>query len=387
MDFPNSPGGGLSLTNNTIVSYNNGSSSNNSNANNLTTNSNNSNNLINYNYTMSLLALNSSPSSTSTVGNNNNNNSNSIISNLTSNSNNTNNNSSNNNNGIPTNVPTNEDITITIFPIGIQVYGLPPFLMRKHTLFKRLFSHVAHRFNMDENELNFIYQEKIYPEQCPSDIGLCNGDIIVVRKVTPKTKVSIESKHTTLSNFVNNIGSLYGDPTFSDIVFKLSDNSLLHAHKNILTSRCPKFKGMFSGEMLESQLKEIEIKEYQPIVFQKMIEYIYTDNLNEENVDMILNLVIISDEYLLDSLKSLCESKLIAEINFQNVASFLNQSELYNCKHLKKASLDFILSNIKKLAGSRDFDKNLYTSPQLLLEIIKEMAPVFDKRRKDLQEI
>jgi len=270
-----------------------------------------------------------------------------------------------------------EHITITILPVGIPIFGLPPFLMKKHTLFRRLFLHVANRFNMDENELLFLFQTRISPDQCPNDIGLVNGDVIVVRSITWKQKLSYESKQTSGSTFLDNIKSLYDNPSYSDISFKLKDDSTLYAHKNILSSRCERFKAMFKIEMKESTAKELEIKDYEPSIFRKMIEYLYSDDLNEDSVEMVFQLLVIADEYLLDELKSLCESKLISEIKNNNASVFLIQADRYNCKHLKKASFAFILQNIKKIYGTSDFEA-LADYPALLSEIIGKMVPYYD---------
>ncbi|GAM26920.1 hypothetical protein SAMD00019534_100950 [Acytostelium subglobosum LB1] len=282
-----------------------------------------------------------------------------------------------------------EDVTITIYPIGIKTYGcLPPFLMRKHTLFKRLFVHVSNRFCIDENELLFFFQEKLLPDQCPGDVGLLNGDIIVVRRVPPKARSQSSNVKAATSAFVCEIGSLFDNPSFSDISFVLSDGSILPSHKNVLSSRCQRFKAMFQGSMKESQESELKVEEHSPAVFRKMIEYIYTDAMNEEDMEMILKLIIIADEYLLESLKGLCEQKLIGEINIANAPLLFSHSDVYNCKQLKKHALNFILSSIKRIAGTKEFERDLSTSPGLLLEIIKEMAPLYDsgtKRRKDVE--
>ncbi|KAN0022371.1 hypothetical protein ACTFIU_004551 [Dictyostelium citrinum] len=269
--------------------------------------------------------------------------------------------------------PSVENITIYILPVGFQTPTLPPFLMKKHTLFKRLFGHISQRFSIEESQLIFLFQDRIDPEQCPNDIGLMSGETIVVRKL--KNKLHSYCRH---SNFLNNIGSLFINPVYSDISFKLIDGSLLPSHKNILSSRCQKFQGMFQNDMKESQLKEIEVVNYEPAVFRKMIEYLYSDELNEDNIDMILQLIIIADEYLLDSLKRQCELKLITEINSNNVALFLLKSDIYNCKSLKKSSMEFILGNVKKLFQNKDFKKILSESPSLLLEVIQEMAPLYE---------
>ncbi|KAM9953609.1 hypothetical protein ACTFIR_008695 [Dictyostelium discoideum] len=269
--------------------------------------------------------------------------------------------------------PSVENITIYILPVGIQTTSLPPFLMKKHTLFKRLFGHISQRFSVEESQLIFLFQDRIDPEQCPNDIGLNSGETIVVRKL--KNKLHANNQHST---FVNNIGSLFNNPVYSDIAFKLLDGSLLLSHKNILSSRCQKFEGMFQNDMKESQSKEIEIVNYEPAVFRKMIEYLYSDSLNEDNIDMVLQLIIIADEYLLDTLKHHCELKLITEINSNNVALFLLKSDIYNCKFLKKSSMEFILGNVKKLFQNKEFNKVLSESPSLLLEVIQEMAPLYE---------
>ncbi|EGC36831.1 hypothetical protein DICPUDRAFT_31241 [Dictyostelium purpureum] len=272
-----------------------------------------------------------------------------------------------------------DNITIYITPIGLQLppgTTLPPFLMKRYTLFKKLFSHISHRFNIEESSLIFIYHDVVDPEQCPNDIDLNSDETIIVRKKLLKTK----PKNPTL--FEKNIASLFHNPIYSDISFKLLDGSEIKAHKNILSSRCQKFQAMFQTEMKESQQKEIEIVNYEPGVFRKMIEYIYSDSLKEDNIDMILQLIVIADEYLLDSLKSVCEMMLVSEIDFNNIALFLLKSDIYNCKQLKKSSMEFALANVKRLIEDKEFIDVIKESPVLLLEIINEMAPVYDSVKK-----
>ncbi len=141
--------------------------------------------------------------------------------------------------------------------------------------------------------------------------------------------------------------------TLSDVRFKVED-TVVHAHKVMLKSRCEFMAGMFSGVFAESSQTEIKIEETSLECFLALLEYIYTDHSPIEEGDAV-GILVIADRYGLERLKNLCElyitkgvdvavANSIAEAHV-DVIGLLHTAQLYNSKQLAAWCLHFVASN------------------------------------------
>jgi hypothetical protein len=67
---------------------------------------------------------------------------------------------------------------------------------------------------------------------------------------------------------------------WSDISFTLQDSDgpvQIKCHRALLSTRCDKFKAMFSSGLLESRLASIDLPDISLDAFNAMLYYIYTD--------------------------------------------------------------------------------------------------------------
>lgn len=118
------------------------------------------------------------------------------------------------------------------------------------------------------------------------------------------------------------------NPEFSDIVFLVEDKPF-YAHKVIICQLSEKFKTMMrSGlqESLEGKTK-VSIDGVSYKVFAEIMAYLYTGRFEaldsitvvesqsaqqaQENLDLAIEYLRVSDEEFLDDVKMLCEKKLI----------------------------------------------------------------------------
>ena len=98
---------------------------------------------------------------------------------------------------------------------------------------------------------------------------------------------------------------LINDELFSDITLVLDDGERIKAHKAILASRCDVFRSMLTSNMQESQKEEIEIKDTNSEVFKAIISFIYTDQVEFNDLTMVVNLLIEACKYGLVRLKKI----------------------------------------------------------------------------------
>eukprot|EP01113_Clastostelium_recurvatum_P019004 TRINITY_DN2240_c0_g2_i1.p1 TRINITY_DN2240_c0_g2~~TRINITY_DN2240_c0_g2_i1.p1 ORF type:complete len:702 (+),score=189.20 TRINITY_DN2240_c0_g2_i1:157-2262(+) len=108
---------------------------------------------------------------------------------------------------------------------------------------------------------------------------------------------------------------------YTDVVFTV-DTQKIHAHRNIVASRCPKLRKMFRGGAAP---EEVEIKDTTFNAFQGALEFIYSDdvdNVRREDPDLrsVLSLLLAADRYQLVQLRTLCEAVITRNLSTASLA-------------------------------------------------------------------
>ena len=112
------------------------------------------------------------------------------------------------------------------------------------------------------------------------------------------------------------------------IVTFLIEGNEVYANKAILSVRSEYFKVMlYSGGMRESivsydddgKCKPIILNDVSYEVFQKILHYLYTDAIENLSLDISIPLMVASERFMLDRLKSLCEDHIQKQITVHNV--------------------------------------------------------------------
>lgn len=179
------------------------------------------------------------------------------------------------------------------------------------------------------------------------------------------------------SGLVQDMGRLINNPELGDVAF-LVEGKEVHANRAILAVRSDYFKVMlYSGGMRESieAGTPIELKDVSYAVFLKVMEYLYTDTVRDISLDVGIHLLIVSEQFMLDRLKALCEDYIRRDVNVDNVIGILVTSHQHNASGLKDIALEFILKNLNEpviMKGLTD----LKSEPELLVEIIKRNSTV-----------
>jgi hypothetical protein len=166
----------------------------------------------------------------------------------------------------------------------------------------------------------------------------------VRQKMLEKSRIMFENikkkeleSNKSLSVFLNN-------NIISDIKLKLSDDSIINAHKIILISKSKYFNNMFLSQLKESKKEIIEIKDYSYEIFLKILKYIYSDNI-EFNNENYMDILDASNFYQIDSLKNKIQDYIIMYISIINVFDLLEISYIYNLEKVKYKCLKYIFLN------------------------------------------
>lgn len=181
----------------------------------------------------------------------------------------------------------------------------------------------------------------------------------------------------------------------------------IKAHKCILTARGEYFKALFrkgatstssSGETTHVAFREstentIRVEPtFGPRIVRLMLEFVYTNRIaslshGRISTDDLLSLLHLSDRWLLRDLKRLVEHELIrSHMDVNTVPRMYCATEDFHARRLSKACIDFIMENIREVAGNHAFQEEMKHYPHLTLPILKAAAdmipqPVHKKQR------
>lgn len=125
------------------------------------------------------------------------------------------------------------------------------------------------------------------------------------------------------------------------------------------------------GGWLESTKSSITLP-FDVDLMQIFVDYLYSDELNmesvveralsstssaksrsEKEIELAMNVYVLSDQLLVERLKNLCEFKLVYLVNLKNVVELLQFAELYSASQLKQYCMEFCTRNLLTLIDSR----------------------------------
>lgn len=112
---------------------------------------------------------------------------------------------------------------------------------------------------------------------------------------------------------------------FSDVTFKV-EGERIPAHKAILATRCEYFSVMFDSPLMTAS-EDNAVELVVPLKeFNIILEYLYTGSLKAEDEEEVLQILSLSQQYLLRSLSEKIEEKLEPKITLENAFKILKFS-------------------------------------------------------------
>ncbi|GBM73846.1 TD and POZ domain-containing protein 5 [Araneus ventricosus] len=188
---------------------------------------------------------------------------------------------------------------------------------------------------------------------------------------SPKvTKVVAENETSQQAPVLaNDLKSVYNDGIFSDTELR-TPTQTFPAHKIILTARSPVFRRMFSNDMKENSSGHVDITDLEADTIHRMLVYIYTDTLEDLQLENACKLYIAADKYEILSLKNKCSSFLKENLCPTKVCDVLLLADLHQDNDLKSFVKDYILKYDKDVFQSqvwKDFmDSNLKLAADIM---------------------
>eukprot|EP01122_Echinamoeba_exundans_P011929 TRINITY_DN4896_c0_g1_i1.p1 TRINITY_DN4896_c0_g1~~TRINITY_DN4896_c0_g1_i1.p1 ORF type:complete len:1528 (-),score=212.90 TRINITY_DN4896_c0_g1_i1:784-5367(-) len=173
------------------------------------------------------------------------------------------------------------------------------------------------------------------------------------------------------STFNSDMRFLLNNESFSDVVFVVEQRRF-HAWKGILCARSEFFRAMFMSPLRESAENHIDVTDVTYDIFGRVLEYVYTDSLNETNLsaDSAVSLLSAANRYMLQRLKLLTEEWLVANIADDNVYSLFLAADLYEAPRLKATCVHYVAANADRILDLADVVKNS-TFSQCVIDVLK----------------
>uniref|UniRef100_A0A0D9WT20 BTB domain-containing protein n=1 Tax=Leersia perrieri TaxID=77586 RepID=A0A0D9WT20_9ORYZ len=184
---------------------------------------------------------------------------------------------------------------------------------------------------------------------------LDTAPVVVVAAATPSPP--------RRSDLQEHFGEMLASKKGADVTFLVAGEPVA-AHRCVLAARSPVFMAELFGNMKEKDSSFIEINDMDADVFRRLLYFIYTDMLPDEDDDDVARMTMshrlleAADRYGMEKLKLICAERLQSEINVDNVSTALVLAERHGCTKLKARCIKFMVTgdNLHAVAATEGYD-------------------------------
>ncbi|CAI2179371.1 16277_t:CDS:2 [Funneliformis geosporum] len=200
------------------------------------------------------------------------------------------------------------------------------------------------------------------------------------------------------SRLSQNLSQLLDDADDYDVIINVGENPNIkefRVHSAILKSRSPYFKNALSQNWTKKKYNVFKFNKpnISPIIFDMIIRYIYAGklDLNEKDGSDILDLIVASDELLLDELVTFLQEYLIKNESEWLQQNFLKSTNLSSWSEndimVLKSTLNQFISHIRFFdISSNNFHDNVWPFRKVLPEaLFEEIMPFYMTNTKPIQ--
>lgn len=147
--------------------------------------------------------------------------------------------------------------------------------------------------------------------------------------------------------FVANFEKMFDNEFLSDLELKTNDGMILKTHKSILAARSPVFYAKLNNDMKESKENVINVPDFDSVVMKEVLRFIYCQQYEGFNKEMVYQMIHAADMYQIDDLKEACVKQIIFALSSKNVLKSLAIADkLSDTHHLFDDCIDVIIRYI-----------------------------------------
>lgn len=206
-------------------------------------------------------------------------------------------------------------------------------------------------------------------------VAVVNDTMYICDNPQQLFKIKLPPKYPDCTLWVD-FKKILDDELLCDVEFLVGANEVKFlAHIPIIVARSDWIRNCIRCEsQKKSSLLKVKLPNVIPNIFEKLLNYIYTDQLDHMDVWLILDLYQLAEEISLESLKQLIiktlnEPYLECRVNVLNVVDLLSKAHLVKLLTVKEYCLKFIIENCDDILKSKEIE--MLDNFTLLLEIFR----------------
>ncbi|XP_068676387.1 kelch-like protein 2 [Montipora foliosa] len=140
-----------------------------------------------------------------------------------------------------------------------------------------------------------------------------------------------------------------------EITLVAKEGKEFKAHGNVLSAASPFFIKLLQTEMKEKEEGIVRFEEISEPILEKLLEFIYTGEVEIDDEQNAKDLIIAADYLLLVYLKTAARRFLEHRLTNDNCISTFHFAKKYQCEELENSSRKFIFDNFTDVAESDEF--------------------------------
>lgn len=218
-----------------------------------------------------------------------------------------------------------------------------------------------------------------------SDVLIDNSLVIGVTIAVTSLKIknnSLERNLSSQSSLMDELKETFRQRKLKgkSVFEKMSDFTIIcgndsersfPCHKLFLALRSPVFEAMLFHNTKEAMEGKVYITDVSPNTMESLVEFIYTDNVNENEISA--DLLVASNKYQIGRLKALCEHYLVQHLTHENAAEILVQGYLSGSPEFLEEVIQYVSMHWKKIMETEGFTL-IKQHSDLLTKIISNLT-------------
>ncbi|XP_031781753.1 speckle-type POZ protein-like [Nasonia vitripennis] len=123
---------------------------------------------------------------------------------------------------------------------------------------------------------------------------------------------------------------------------------------------------MFQADMREKKENIVEIDYMKPEVMKEVLNFIYTDNIAFDLVQ-ITDVLAAADKYQIEGLRIVCLETIVSGLSIENVVEVIAITDCYEIPELRNYTINFLALDRAKIIAEKDWDEVMKSLPPPIL--------------------
>ncbi|KAI9281314.1 hypothetical protein BC943DRAFT_137075 [Umbelopsis sp. AD052] len=135
----------------------------------------------------------------------------------------------------------------------------------------------------------------------------------------------------------------------------------IHVHRLVLLARWPHFENLIQSGMAESVSMHLKIPESYDVVH-AFVTFLYADSIDQFDIDLVSDLLVIANIYLLPRLLALCARRMHAHMDIGNVSKIYHCAGVASQRGLQQTALNYMFEHygdVSRTIGFRNLPKEV----------------------------